>query len=804
MPEITKADPTQYTWRHIRIGNPLTSDGSAPAGALSNIGAVRVLGKTTTFEELPISELITNPDLVDGTWTARLQDAGTYQIRTPNKTASDGVPWRTRFTTWGRSDWIEIKRGGNLEFVACVENSIATGNSGSDSVTLQGHDAAWCLKSQYERDWQTIQAPRDVMYHATNVAVPVVVDSFLETTLNGSVWATNVAGAGTATISPTTGLTLLAPGANDGANLFTNNNVSLTGKWALSVTATFLNLAAGGTPGFEVLAGNNTLTISGLPAAYNAQLGAAGAYASTSLLPVTGSLSIVMESDGRWLRAYVNGQLAAYTLVNPTAGLIQFELNNGSGAAGASATALENLVFEQWQPFLMAGSDQGDYGLPGTAQTYPTGGLHARYYNDVQAAGLSATNYLASVLNPGKDNPASGQPAPYDVIEATLAATTGPNNHVTSGFATTNWSAKYFGAIYLPLASGNVSLSVAIGTSAETSAVRVWIGQTLFGTQLVDHWAENAPATYTFTVSAANLANGDGDIDTSWYPILIEYAAVTCTVGPTLEFTNLPVAYTDPGGTALASGAQTTVVPSTSLSPLGCVDQRYQGISYFDMYQQTANAFGYQFVVEPMQLESGVFPGQMCPRVREGKDTDEILQADTSDAVSPVINYANTQDATDQVSSMNGIGAGINDGQGSQLQAQVFDLATIGSVLFDMQGWVSATDVAYEALLAQRVASQLALQSAPWQNLTGDPRATDRLADTWPVTGMLSEFHFRPGDGVRFYLPDVGVVDLEPRQITQVTRNFGPVGRTSSGGTPGSRALRPATVPHRTIREAKH
>jgi hypothetical protein len=105
--------------------------------------------------------------------------------------------------------------------------------------------------------------------------------------------------------------------------------------------------------------------------------------------------------------------------------------------------------------------------------------------------------------------------------------------------------------------------------------------------------------------------------------------------------------------------------------------------------------------------------------------------------------------------------------------------------LFDLQGWIDASDVSYESLLAQRAASQLALQEAPWENLTGDPRATDRLADTFPLTGVLAEFHWRPGDGVRFDLPDVNVVDAEPRQMTQVTRTFGPTGRTASSMQPG-------------------
>ena len=45
----------------------------------------------------------------------------------------------------------------------------------------------------------------------------------------------------------------------------------------------------------------------------------------------------------------------------------------------------------------MRGSDKGDYVLPGNAQTYPNGGLHGRYYND-----LDSTSNLYLVLNPSK------------------------------------------------------------------------------------------------------------------------------------------------------------------------------------------------------------------------------------------------------------------------------------------------------------------------------------------------------------------------------------------------------------------
>ena len=66
------------------------------------------------------------------------------------------------------------------------------------------------------------------------------------------------------------------------------------------------------------------------------------------------------------------------------------------------------------------------------------------------------------------------------MIETTINGNS-PGAHISSGFATTNWSAKYFGAIWLPLAQGNLPMEVLY--NAGTSAVRVWICKTQFGSQ---------------------------------------------------------------------------------------------------------------------------------------------------------------------------------------------------------------------------------------------------------------------------------------------------------------------------------
>ena len=56
--------------------------------------------------------------------------------------------------------------------------------------------------------------------------------------------------------------------------------------------------------------------------------------------------------------------------------------------------------------YTLPGTDSGDYVLPGSAETYPYGGLHARYYNDADIAGNAA--YLRLIMNPTRSQAYSG------------------------------------------------------------------------------------------------------------------------------------------------------------------------------------------------------------------------------------------------------------------------------------------------------------------------------------------------------------------------------------------------------------
>jgi hypothetical protein len=229
-------------------------------------------------------------------------------------------------------------------------------------------------------------------------------------------------------------------------------------------------------------------------------------------------------------------------------------------------------------------------------------------------------------------------------------------------------------------------------------------------------------------------------------------------------------------------------VPATSLSPLGCIDQRYQGISHFDLAQQTANAVVYQIAVEPYRLETlgqanqiGYFPGQMAPRLREGHDTDVTLHPDIDDRQEAVMNYSSQEDASDAIAMIFGNGAGFQNGTTGQLQGMVFDGPTLRSSLFNVQGWQDFSDASFQSLLIASLSSQLGLRLAPWQLLAADPRAQNRLTYLWPLPNTtLRQMRWRMGDGVRLRLRDISVWDTTPRQLLTVQRNFTPLGVTGT------------------------
>ncbi|HZV74580.1 MAG TPA: hypothetical protein VFF79_12755 [Conexibacter sp.] len=730
-------DSRPYRLRHIR----------------PQAGGTTVLNTAMGFEWLPSNPTPMSRDFASGHWTGRLGDAGEFQLTFPNTLASDGIPWRSRFSTVGHTEFVEIYRDDVLEFVGVI----LTVTPDQQQVVVTGQDGWFLLKKAFERDFTTVMAPRDVVERYTSVQVPVLTDGFTGVSLDASKWTTSSV---TANITQD-GLVMANTGGST-AKVTAKLGVDLSQPFSLVATVTYTP-PVGGSPSVSFFlrnGGNSAGLLMLLPTTNLAEVRmstGAGLVRGTGVpltAPASGGSSLELRSDGRWLSAYIDGALCGYLSIAPLLSvggswLPSLEIDDSSATLTLTCRMV---VLRQAESLLTRGADKGDYVLPGAAATYPTGGLTGHYYNDLDLA--SDTDRTSKLLNPGRTSLKGQQ-------DATVNNPTLPQ--------ATNWSARWFGAIYLRLSQGNYGFAV----DNLDDGARLWVGKTSFGSQIIDDWNIGAARKVTATLTAASLGGKDG-----WYPIILEYFQDSGVSGVQLRFTP-PASYTDPGGTSLTAGTE-VIVPATSLSPLGCVDNRFQGQSHFDIVQQTGQAFGYQLTCEPMQLESGEFPGRLAPRVREGRDTDEIIERDDIDRRSPIVNYQATEDATDQVSSLRGNGAGVQDGSSGQVTTEMLDVPSLTAGLFDLQGWQDATDVTIAALLQARLNAQLGLQLVPWQNITGDPTARDRLADSFPLTGTVTQFNWRPGDGVRLVLPDVNVVDQTPRQMLQITRQFVPGGRTGT------------------------
>jgi len=110
---VTVVDGAGFRLRHVRPG--------AGEGA----STVTVLGREYGFEWLPMSSLPSSPDLVEGSYTQRLNDAGEFQLRFPNVASSKGL-WRAKFNESGALEFVRFWRDGVLEFVGSVERVRST------------------------------------------------------------------------------------------------------------------------------------------------------------------------------------------------------------------------------------------------------------------------------------------------------------------------------------------------------------------------------------------------------------------------------------------------------------------------------------------------------------------------------------------------------------------------------------------------------------------------------------------------------------------------------------------------------
>jgi hypothetical protein len=795
--ELECVDARRHRLRHIK---PY----AAGQGLVES--AQTIFGRAYAFEELPISELPSSRDFSEATWTGRLLDAGELEVTFPNKEASDGQPWRSRFETFGHLEFIEVYRDDALEHVDCILKVSPT----QQAVVVTGQDGWALLRSAYERNWVCVQAPRDVIERASYLWTMTLGDEFKE--FDSERWTAfdtiEAGGAGGSAIV-TNGLQMdiSAAAAKKGVIGIRSSGLAIpkNSRWRLNTTFTITAQTNGGGSSGEnsvkyvlsIVNGSERFSLVAEP--FNTKL--AGSTASGTQ-PAIGKLeqtflkrtgggdeifeiqlplelplgphSMEIEADGRFVRCYIDGyfvgELPAFV---PSPATVEFSVQVGGSATTSTSLGeviVQEMLLRQAEPFLMRGTGAGEKGevrLPGDAQTYPFGGLNGRYYNDLDLQ--EQTNYYERCF--AQERSLDKHIQYNDRTDAEINGTTAGNAPPYPGANLENifWSCRWFGSVWLEPGS----YTFTAGRNEAGTALRLWVGHTNFTEPLINSW-EQATATQpsaTFTCERAG-----------WYPIIYEMAKGSKATAITALYFTPPAEYTDPGGKKLKPELQH--IPATSLSPLGCVDQHFQGSSHFNITKEAAEDFGYQMYCEPRQLESGCFPGQLIPQERIGRDTDEILEADSFSSRSPVTNYKNTVDATDQATSLLGTGAGLPNGQSGQISAEEFSIELMEDALFDLQGWVDASDINSPSLLAARIGSQLSLQADPWQNIEGEPLARDRLSDTFPLTGVLAALRWRPGDGIRIWLPDVNVEDTECRQIMQVTRQFGPVGRHGDGVAP--------------------
>ena len=190
--------------------------------------------------------------------------------------------------------------------------------------------------------------------------------------------------------------------------------------------------------------------------------------------------------------------------------------------------------------------------------------------------------------------------------------------------------------------------------------------------------------------------------------------------------------------------------------------------------------------------------------MRVGQDTDIVLTADDHDAERPVLQPSITADTTDQVMTIIGSAAGLPGNESQRPIAEVTNPNLIGNALFQSEAWVDRSDIiGPELLLGSILSSELALRATPWEDVSGDPLGRPERVASWPVdpSANLTLMRWQAGDGVRLAVPTIGLEDVTPRPIMQVTKTCVPEGLVGMDVGFRSRPRGAATELTRIIRQ---
>lgn len=736
LPVISSAP---VTLRHIKQG----------AGA----GQITVLGATLLPQ--PRKGVNGRRGYQKGNYEPALNDEGTATLSLPNTVGDDGILHRRRFQVFTDpgyhpgDEWIEILQGNRALFVGTPLG----GRKTRGELTLNLADGQWLLRKQRETAagfWT--HAPRDAFEHYTKAWTTLIADDFTTgadparwtksgaVDQSGSVRLPGTVG-GTALISALASFWGWIPfGSHRAWRLELEYDINTTPPTQFIVD---LIDKDSGTPQLSLTFDYSTAA--GLTS-FSVSLGGQLTVLSAPLVKLGGRLAI--ESRDRWVHCYIDGKLLGVlenTNLSDTDRLVVPRLTYNDSAAGF--VDIKSLLLRRADPYLLRGATKGDYRLPGAP---PTGGLQGTYFDDADLRTGSSTSRLAILGNPTRAPYARRQDATVNFTSVTpvVFQPAGPPNGE-------HFSVRWTGAIFLDLATADVQLRL----TQFNQSVRLWVGKTMFGDVLLNRWSGTGAATLT----SGSLRTHLGANISGWYPIRLEWAQTTGANGIALQQSI--------GGGAFAA------VPSTSLSPYGIYDTTVRYDSHGEQLKAIAETFGLQYRLDPRSLESGLFPGEVVPRVRVGRDTDKVLEPAESTDVSVDIS------ADDVVDTLLADAAGISDkANAAQLTAEdvnyptLFEAVAAERHMMVLSEYESLTDISDPGLLRTRLDSLLGLRSTVWQEVGARPRGYRERRDTFPLTGSLALFAWEPGDGIRVSDPDLDLEDSTPRQIIAPSWPFIPDG----------------------------
>lgn len=688
-----------------------------------------------------------------GQATAQLIDDGTVTLTFPNSTGEDGLLHRDRFACISDEDyvvgeeWIEVLRDSHEPLAVFTPNA---NTRDLQQISLTGEDAAAFLARvrSSEIDLFHGYSPRDVFEHYTRLRHLVI----------GRAFTSGWAGTGSSGTDNDWDFAHITATNDAAAFSITSGEASISRDglivdpdcWSLAGRVAVSAFGDGANADVVLEALHGATVVAGVSMRRNGDVYATGglrtgwvklpANLSTITWPAAVDLKIVARYDRLYL--FANGQLmgSQKRTSSPAApDTIKLAVTAGTGATVAHAGTMGQTYIDSVSPFAMRGDDRGDYHLPGL----PTaGGVRASWLNEAgNAADLTGADFYAETLNPI-----------VDVANSTLEPVVDfADNYAPPGLAGA-WSGRLTGAVHLDLATQDLAVRATTGTGRQ---VRVYVGQTMGGQEAWD-----STASTTYVPLRARLGAIDG-----WFPLRVEIASTTQELDGALT---LQVATM----TAGTPGAWTTVA-TADLSPFGCFDDSVRLETHREMLKQITDQFGYQWICEPHTLESGLFPGQVIPRVRVGIDRDVTIDTVTGSEIQI------QSDAGDAIDCLIADAAGIadpNNDNADQLTVEVIDFDTAVGHLALVSDYESLSEITEENMLRQRAGALLARRSSPNEQAGVRPPGDRPVVDTFPLSNELSRMDWQPGDGARLALAEVSVVDQDPRQLTQRVWSFVPDG----------------------------